>query len=314
MAIVHSDGSLIASVGDPERLTTLRSSAKPLQAMAALELGTADAFGFGEPEIAIMAGSHSGEPRHTALVASMLSRAGLDPSALECGTHPPFHAVTRAALERAGAEPTTLHHNCSGKHCGMVCTCVHQDWDRRTYFRPDHPLQRVVQAVVVEVSGVAKPDLGIAIDGCGVPTFALPLRSFARAFARLGSPGTLESSHGKAAQRVRDAMIAHPGLVAGEGRLDTAIMELTQGAVVTKSGAEACHGVAVPDRGWGIAVKIEDGGARAISVTVVELLRQLELLTAEQVDQLGALARPVMTNYRDEIVGEGRPLFTLARR
>ncbi len=303
IAVADASGRLIAAVGDAERVTIMRSSAKPFQAMAVLETGAAERFGWTPAEIALIASSHSGEPRHTEAVAAMLARAGLTPDALQCGLHPPMHAPTRLALERAGATPGPLHHNCSGKHCGMLCACIRQGWDVRTYLRPDHPLQRRVLAIVAEMAGVEARRIAIGIDGCGVPSFALPLIAFATAFARLAKEDVVPEHAGSAAQ-VRAAMLAHPEMVAGEGRFDTNLMVAGRGQVLAKAGAEACYGAALMEQGLGIAVKIEDGGARAIPPAVVEVLRQLGALDEAQVDALGEHARPIVHNYRGEIVGE----------
>jgi L-asparaginase II len=179
--------------------------------------------------------------------------------------------------------------------------------------RPDHPLQRRILDLIADVTVVSRRDIAIAIDGCGVPTFGVPLRSFAYAFARLAEPQRLPSQHGSAGQRVRDAMIANPGTVAGTGRLDTRVMETAAGCVLAKGGAEACHGAALLDRGWGIAIKIEDGGVRAVAVALRETLRQLDALGDAKLAQLEGFARPLVRNYREEVVGEGRPVFQLHR-
>jgi L-asparaginase II len=281
--------------------------------MAFIESGAAGAFGVTPPELALIAASHSGEPRHTTAVLGLLSRAGLGADALLNGLHPPLHAPTRQALERVGESPSPVHHNCSGKHCGMLCACVHQGWDLRTYFRPDHPLQRGILDLVAEIASVRRQDIGVAIDGCGVPAFGLPLVSFAHAFARLAQPDGLSPAHCASATAVRDAMVANPEMVAGEGRFDTRLMEATAGRLLAKAGAEACQGLALLDRGWGIAIKIDDGASRAVAVSAIEVLRQLGALGIVELEALRDQAQPLVRNYRDEIVGEGRPLFELQR-
>ncbi len=310
IAVADASGRLVAAVGDPERVTIMRSSAKPFQAMTVLETGAAERFGFTPSEIALIASSHSGEPRHTEAVAGLLARAGLTPDALQTGLHPPMHAPTRAALERAGAAPSPLHHNCSGKHCGMLCACVHQGWDLRTYVRPDHPLQRRVLAVVAEMAGMDERNIAIGIDGCGVPSFGLPLIAFATAFARLVSEQTVPE-HAGSAGRVRAAMLAHPEMVAGEGRFDTDLMATARGRILAKGGAEACFGAALVEQGLGFALKIEDGGARAVPPAVAEVLRQLDAVDDAQLEALGEHARPIVHNYRGEIVGQGWSDFRL---
>jgi L-asparaginase II len=313
IAVVDARSRLIASVGDPFRVTTMRSTAKPFQAMVDFELGAAERFAFTPAELAVIAGSHSGEPRHTETVRGVLARAGLSEDALQTGLHPPLHAATRAELERAGRVPGPLHHNCSGKHCGMLCACVHRDWDLRTYVRPDHPLQRAVLRLMCDVTGLPAGDVGVAIDGCGVPTFAVPLAAIAGAFARLARGENLSEEHQRSAARVRGAMLAHPEMVAGEGRFDTDLMIAARGRVLAKAGAEACYGVALPEMGWGVAVKIEDGGSRAVPVALVEALRQMDAIGDGEVQALAGHARPPVRNYRGEIVGEARSVFGLSR-
>ncbi len=314
VAVVDASGTLIASVGDPDRLTTLRSAAKPLHAMAVIETGAFDRFSGAPAELALIAGSHSGAPRHTDAVAGMLARARLSSQALQTGTHPPMDAATRQALTRSGEEPSALHHNCSGNHTGMLWACAHREWDEQTYVRPDHPLQRRVRSLVGVISDWPEMDIPIGIDGCTAPTFSLPLFSLATVFARLGSDERLSETHAAAARRVRGAMLEHPDMVGGAGRFDTDLMAAAGGRVLSKSGAEACHALASIEAGWGIAVKVEDGSARAAPVVVMEVLRQLGSLAPT--DSLTHHARPLVLDYRNEVVGEGRPLFTLksARR
>jgi L-asparaginase II len=310
IAVADANGRLVSAAGTPERITILRSAAKPFQAMSVLETGAAERFQFTPSEIALLASSHSGEPRHTMTVSSLLARAGLESDALQNGLHPPLHGPTRAALERAGEPPSPLHHNCSGKHCGMLCACVHEGWDRRTYLRPDHPLQRRILALVAELAGMPERSVRIGIDGCGVPSFGMPLLAIATAFARLA---VLDGNqpHGDAAARVRGAMLVHPEMVGGEGRFDTDLMGIASGRILAKAGAEACYGAALVEQGIGIAVKIEDGGARAVSPVVVAALRQLGALDEREVEALGEHARPAVRNYRGEITGEASTVFTL---
>lgn len=310
IAVADTDGRLLCAAGDPGRVTIMRSAAKPFQAMAVIEAGVAERFQLAPAEIAVIASSHSGEPRHTDTVRALLARAGLAPDALQTGIHPPIHPQTRAALERAGIAPSPLHHNCSGKHCGMLCACVHQGWDRRTYRRPDHPLQRRILALIAEMAGVGERAVVIGIDGCGVPCFGVPLAAIATAFARLGAWGPGQP-HGAAAACVRAAMLAHPEMVAGEGRFDTDLMTVAGGRILGKAGAEACYGAAIVDRGLGVALKVEDGGARAVPPAVAEVLRQLGALGDPEIDALGEHARPLVRNFHGEIVGEGRAVFSL---
>lgn len=313
MAVSDAHGRLVAWAGDPDRVTFMRSSAKPFQAMAVVESGAADALGITGSELALVAASHSGEPRHVEVARQLLGRAGLGAEALQCGAHAPLHGPTRSALDRAGELPNPLHHNCSGKHAGMLCACVHRGWDVRTYLRPDHPVQRRNRTLIGQVCGLDLAEMGLAIDGCGVPTFAVPLAAMAAGFARLGSVEGLPGSLSAVAERVNRAMAQHPEMVAGEGRFDTELIQATGGRVLGKSGAEACFGAALIDRGWGLALKVEDGQSRAVPIAVAEALRQLDVLSEGEAKALLGHARPLVHNYRDELVGEGRPVLQLQR-
>ena len=230
IAVADASGRVLAEVGDPERLTIMRSTAKPFQAMAVVETGAADQLAMTLEEIALVASSHSGQPIHTDAVRRLLDRAGLSADELQCGVHPPLHAGTREDMDRRGEAPSALHHNCSGKHCGMLCACAAQGWDRRTYVRPDHPLQRALLRLMADVVGVPAEGIPVAVDGCGVPTFALPLRSVALGFARLAATKGL-GDHEPSARQVREAMLAHPDMVAGDGRLDTDLMQVGTGQI-----------------------------------------------------------------------------------
>lgn len=311
VAVVDAEGRLIASVGDPSRLTTLRSAAKPFHAMAVIETGAFDRFGGGGAQLALIAGSHSGEPRHTEMVADMLERAGFSADVLQTGTHLPYHEATRETLLRQGLDPSVLHHNCSGNHCGMLWACAHREWDERTYARPDHPFQRRIRSLVGVVSDWPEAEMPVGVDGCTAPTFALPLWSLAEAYARLSAGQGLTETHAASARRVRTAMLEYPEMVGGEGRFDTELMVAGKGRVLSKSGAEGCHALALLGGGWGIALKIEDGASRAAPVVAMEVLRQLGALDAGTADLLAGHGRPIVRNYRAEIVGEARPLFSL---
>src|SRR5205814_4169604 len=185
VAVVRADGEIVAAVGDVAAPIFPRSAIKPLQAIPLVETGAADHFGFGPPEIALASASHSGTQAHTALVRSMLARAGLSPDALACGVHEPLDPATARAMIRSGAAPTALHHNCSGKHAGMLATAVHKDEPADGYWRPDHPVQARIASILEELAGVRLSSEVRGTDGCSVPNWAMPLSGLAQAFARL---------------------------------------------------------------------------------------------------------------------------------
>ena len=327
IAATASDGTLIAHLGDPREATYLRSSAKPFQLAPFVASGHFDAYDFPDPvqTMAIMAASHAGEDRHVRLVQAALRAGGLTRDALQCGTHTPFDVETAQRLARDGEPPTELRHNCSGKHAAMVLWAKAEGWDVDTYWMPDHPVQQAALATVAAVSQVPIRRIATATDGCGVVTFALPMRAVARAYARLAEPsGLTDGPLREALIRIRDAMLAYPELVSGERRqFDTALMRAAPGRLVAKGGAEGLRSVGVLagaaddlDGALGVAVRIEDGDAarRAGGVATCEALRQLGVLGEVELSQLGDYAAPVVVDLpHAAVVGDVRPAFTLAR-
>ena len=306
--VVHaavSDGTdLVAAFGDPDRLTHYRSAAKAFQAWPLVVSGAADHFSFGPREIAVACGSHSGTAVHTATVAGMLSRCGLGAGHLLCGKHVPFDEPTAAEMAARGEAPSALHHNCSGKHAGMLARCVHQGWPVGNYIDPAHPHQVEIRAVVAAYAGIPPGDVHVAIDGCSAPVFAVPLVGIARSFARLARALGPDGNPAPAMARIRDAMRAHPEMVGGPDRLDTDVMTAASGDYVVKIGAEAVYGVGRVSTGLGLAFRIEDGGMRAVGPALADLLRALEWPVPPGLERH---FRPPVTNYRDLVVGEIRP-------
>jgi len=311
VAVVDREGRLRYATGDPDLELFLRSSAKPLQAIPLVESGGADALGLTEEELAVTCGSHAAEPVHLSAVRSILSKAGLDERALQCGAHAPGDAEAAAALVRSGQAPTAIHNNCSGKHAGMLAACRTRGWPVETYRASDHPLQREIAAIVCAFSGAARETMALGTDGCGVPTFHLTVCEVARAFARLADPSGLPSRRAEAVRRLGRAMVAYPVLTSGTGRLNTVLLEALGDRLFCKTGAEGVYGVALVGRGWGIGVKIEDGNSRGMGAVILETLRQLDLVTASELDALAGYHRPTVRNHEGRTVGAMRAVFTL---
>lgn len=269
---VDGDGRVIAAWGEPDRPTFPRSAIKPVQALPLVESGAASAFALSDEELALAAASHSGEPCHTERVAGWLARLGLSESDLECGAHAPAGAA-------ADGPWTRLHNNCSGKHAGFLTVARHLGVPTRGYVDRAHPVQRLVSAAIHDLTGTRPDTIPWGIDGCGIPTFALPLSGLARAMARLAA-GALPAPRATAAATILAAMRTHPQLVAGTGRFDTIVMR-TLPDIIVKGGAEGCHAAIIPAKGWGVAVKIEDGAKRASEVAVLAVLRHLGVLDAD---------------------------------
>lgn len=317
-AIVAVDvaGDVIAAAGDPDTFAYFRSSAKPFQAIPLVESGAADAFGFGAEELAIACASHNATPRHQALVFDMLSKIGLGEADLRCGFSPPADE-REAARVTLGLEPTSqVRCECSGEHAGMLAACVRLGYPTESYTDPDHPLQRRIAGVISAALRLPPDGFAIGVDGCSLPTFGAPLRSFAVAYATLAAPDRAPSGAGRELaphlRRLREAMLAHPDLVTGEGELDTDLMALSRGRIGAKLGVEGLLCLAVPERGWGIAIKCLDGMPRALGSAAVRTLAQLDVLDAPALDALRERHGGPVKSFRGEPVGEIRPAFELS--
>jgi L-asparaginase II len=306
VAVVRADGCLVYAAGDPDRLIYPRSSLKPLQALAGVRRGVAERFALTHAELAVLCASHSAEPRHRAAVAAVLARIGAAEADLYCGPHPVPHLPSRDELIRAGREPTPIYSNCSGKHTGMLALARVLSAPLQGYWEADHPVQREIRDVLRQFCDLPSGELPWGVDGCGVPTYLMPLRSLALGYARLSAPTGLPETETAAARRIATAMPAAPEMVAGEGATDTVFMRCLPGVLVCKGGAEGCHAVGLLQRGLGVAVKVEDGNPRALPAVLLSLLRRLGVLEGKLAGELAALERPAVLNTRGAVVGEVR--------
>jgi L-asparaginase II len=308
-AFVDADGAVLALYGKPGTRAYLRSSAKPIQVLPLIERGLVDRFGFTPAEIAVMVASHSGEPAHVELVRTILVKAQLDTGSLQCGPHEPLHPPTAMALRGLGEEPSRLHNNCSGKHAGMLTVCKAEGWPLDTYCDPEHPLQRRIRSLVAELAGVDEPSIGVAVDGCGLPTFALSIRSMATAYARLAAADQVRDTDlSRAVGIAFDAMAAHPEYVAGTDRLCTAVMSAHGEHVIVKTGAEGVYCGAIRKERRGLALKVVDGARRAQDVALVAMLVELGVIDSLGLD---SFERPPVTNWAGKVVGHIDAEFTV---
>jgi L-asparaginase II len=303
-------GEIVWAAGDPEHVTYLRSSAKPMQATALVRSGAMERFGLDARDLAVACGSHRGEPRHVETVLHLLRHAGVSPTALQCGTHD-LRASEAAGLAGAHLAPTPLHNNCSGKHAGMLAAAQALGSPLGTYLAVDHPVQRLILDAISACAGVPPTALHLGVDGCSAPNPALTMRQIATCYARIADPAQLPRPLGTAIERVAAAMLADPWLVHGTGCLDTALMASLGGAVVSKGGAEGLQCVTMPALGLGLAVKFESGRADGIGAVVLALLRALGVVGSSVPPGLAAFDSPPIRNHRDIQVGETRLLLEL---
>jgi L-asparaginase II len=330
--IVEADaqGRLISQLGDPDRIVTLRSTVKPFGVVALIEAGGVEAFDLEPAELAIMASSHSGEDFHVRTIQAVFRRAGVSQALLACGSEDtPLDALTAARLARDGEKASPIRHMCSGQHAVMLLLSRLKDWDLETYWQPQHPAQALYRSAVARAYGTTPERLRTAIDGCGVETYAFPLRQVAQAYAMLADPSAVPAKDPRRALapaliQVRDAMLANPEMIGGRhDRLDTSLMKAADGRVISKAGMEALRGLAIlpgPRVGTkgtgasGMAVKIEDGDGydRATWAASVEALRQAGVLDGQALRVLARYHKPTILDPHGRVGAEAIADFQLA--
>jgi L-asparaginase II len=321
-AVVDMNGKLIASVGDPKTVTYLRSSAKPFQALTFTELGGQEHFGLTDEELALLNASHSGTDRHVEVVLSIQKKIGVKEEDLQCGTHYPIDEATSNGMRQRGEIPTSNRHNCSGKHTGMLAQAILRNLPYDDYLNPQHPVQQANLKAFCEMCDIAQEKVELGTDGCSAPVFAVPLYNAALGYARFCDPHELQPQRAAACRHIFHAMTTYPFMVAGPNRFDLKLMEAAGGKIFTKAGAEGYQGLGLlpgvlghDSPGVGIVLKVSDGDltGRAIPTFAVEILRQLGVLTADQLAALSAFDRRPVYNWRKLVVGELRTCFKLNR-
>ncbi len=306
VAVVDIEGRVVVQAGEVERLVYARSAIKPLQALALVESGAAEAFDLGPAELALACASHNGEPRHAETVGAWLKRIGCTADDLECGAHLPYHQGATEALLRSGAAPTTLHNNCSGKHAGFLSVARHLGHPTAGYIRYDHPVQQQVLGILETMTGLDLSEAPRGIDGCGIPVLGIPLGNLALAMARFAQPDDQPEARQAACLRLQQALAAEPFMMAGSGRFCTRVIEATQGRALVKTGAEGVYCGALPELGLGFALKVDDGAGRAAEVVCGRVLRRLGVIGEAETAALAAVFQPTLFNRAGRAVGELR--------
>jgi L-asparaginase II len=302
VAVSDAEGHSIFTLGDVAAPVFPRSAVKALQAVPLIEQGAAERFDLSDEDLALACASHSGEAAHVAGVERMLAKAGLKPSDVRCGAHWPIAQGAAAAVARSGA-PTPLHNNCSGKHAGFLCVARALGVDHADYWRPEHPVQHLVRSVLEDFTGAALGEASCAIDGCSVPTWAVPLHNLAHGFAKFGSGGGISPKRAAAAARLRQACANRPWYVAGTDRFCTEIMQLLGERVFVKTGAEGVYCAALPQQGLGIALKCDDGASRAAQAIMAAVITRFLPLTASERAGLERFVVPVLRNWNGFEIG-----------
>jgi L-asparaginase II len=312
LAVVHSAGKVVGRLGGIGEPVFLRSSAKPIQAMAVIESGAAEKYAITPAELAVICGSHSSEAFHVQAVAGLLGRLGLSTDALQCGTHTPFSKAVAEQYRKEGRPFTALEHNCSGKHAGMLASALAGGHDPARYLEPTHPVQQRIMGILADLTGRMRDRIAVAVDGCSAPTFGVSLDESARALARMADPERLDPKHRDAARSVIAAMRAHPEMVGGTGTLDTELTALPKFSLICKRGAEGvqCAAYVRDGLGFGLAAKVGDGdNYRARIALTIESLRQLGVIDAADIEKLTETSHLRILNNRGREVGQVRGAF-----
>jgi L-asparaginase II len=312
IAVCDAAGKIVASWGDVDRAVFPRSAFKSLQALPLVETGAADAFRLTDEDIALACASHSSEAMHVGRVGAWLAKIDCRESDLACGPHLPFHEPTAHAMLRSNERPCKLHNNCSGKHAGFLTVARHLGIAVEGYERPDHPVQVLVRQAIADLCDLDPKHMLVGIDGCAAPNYAIPLTHLARGMARLGASTKLAPARASAARRIVDAWKAHPLLVSGTGRACADLIEASRGRAVVKTGAEGVFMAVLPDRGLGVALKIDDGTTRAAETAMAKLLTLFEVAD-ESAPQMAKHLSPPIKNWRGDVVGERRTTAALAK-
>ena len=307
VAVADAHGRVVARTGNGDGLTYYRSAAKPFQALPLVEEGIVRRFGISLAELALCCASHEGEPEHVATARSILSKIGVDEALIRCGSQLPFGADASQELLMLGGQAMPIHNNCSGKHAGMLALAVGMGWNPVDYHLPGHPVQDRMLREILRWTGLGETEVATGVDGCGVVCFAVPLFQIAKSFARF----SVAAADNEGPAEIVRAMTTHPFMVGGTGRACTQVIEAAAGKAFVKLGAEGTYIGGIPASGLGFAIKVEDGGRRAVEVALVKVLEELGVLTETAVTAISHHGNPIVYNTRGEAVGEIRPAFHL---
>jgi L-asparaginase II len=335
IAVMDSSGTLYAWYGDPKLVTFTRSSAKPLQALPFLEKGGMSFYGLTLQEVALICASHSGTDEHVAVVKSIQAKTGVSEGDLMCGVHPAYDRATAEAMRERGELSTPNRHNCSGKHTGMLAFSRMMgypiDPNRMTYIDPNHPVQKEILATLAKMCDLPPEQIEVGIDGCSAPNFALPLESTALAFARICQPEGLPEKRADACHLISNAMLSYPDMIGGPDNFDTDLMQVSQGRVICKGGAEGFQAFGIMPNAikpgspaLGVAFKISDGDLKGHNrpagdptghvrpAVTLEILRQLSVFDSQDVEKLTNYGPEFpIENWRQLKVGLASPCFKL---
>ena len=298
IVLVDKEGNTIFERGDINFLTCLRSSAKPFQAITALRAGIVEHFGLNDKEVAILTGSINAEPFQVEIVRSILNKGGLDESFLQCGIQYPSHKATAEKLKKEGQPPLAIYHNCSAKHAGMLLACKAKKYSLENYLHFEHPFQKEILRTVSQFTEMEENQIKTVVDGCGAPVFFMPLKNLAVGYKNLSI------SNEPYLLKLIKSVIKHPLMIAGNDRLCSEIIELTNGRIFIKIGADGVYAGFNNITKEGLALKIEDGSVKPMYLMLLYILKKIEWIRENEFEELKKYWHLTVKNSKNYVVGE----------
>ena len=315
ICIVNAYGEIIFHIGDPYTEIYFRSSAKPLQALPLIQSGAAKAFGLSLKEIAAVCASHTGQVMHQDTVLSILNKTGLNEKSLHCGTVKPYNKDERIRLIIEGLKPTPLHCGCSGKHAGMLALAKFRGFSLDDYEKISNPVQQEILNTIAQFTDVNVHEISTGIDGCGSPVYLLPAYHIALAYARLTKYAEENRNENHIACKIIfDAMTKYPEMIAGDKEFCTELIQAANGKLIGKIGSEAVYCLGLRKNHLGVCIKIADGADRALYPVVMQVLKDLDILSAVEFNSLSNWHETAIKNNLGQITGKIQPFFDLSRR
>jgi L-asparaginase II len=303
VCVVNTKGEIVFSLGDVTQVCYPRSAMKLLQVIPFIVDGGIEKFGITLEEIAIMCGSHNGEPEHLRVVNSILQKIGLTKDALNCGPQYPSSKRDANALIKADEKPQHIHNNCSGKHAGMLAACVLNGWPIENYIHPDHPLQQRILDICSLMYEYHKEKMITALDGCSAPIFSVPVYNQALAFKNLVSNAQFDKNIQQACNIIIEAVSTYPFMVAGTGRYCTDMMHITTPKILGKTGAEGVFCMTFTEQQLGVCIKIDDGKMLPQYNVAQALVEASGVFTKEQLSPLHKYAEEELENFNKLVTG-----------
>lgn len=311
IAVVNSNGCVLNSVGDANRICYYRSTLKPFQTVAFLKLGIASGFNLSSKDIALISSSHSSEKLHIEIAKNIMQNTGIHEDDLECGIHEPYNKDVLLELTRKGEPLTKVHCNCSGKHLGMILSCKLKGLDTKNYSEMDHPINQSITNIVTEFACIDDKDIQKGISGCGLPTCAVPLKNIARSYANLCDLNFKSGKYSNEQNQVISSMTTYPEIIGGENRLDTILMQNFGDRIIAKFGDDGVYCIGLIGKGVGIALKIEDGNIDIFPPIVSEILLQLNIIDSNELNSIINHFNTAIINSKGIKVGEKKITFNL---